>query len=439
MTDQAGDAKPEGDDQQQSGQGIQLSPPRSFATAAARQVSLRSLYRLEHKIVTIHGHILAAAEIKDFKWESSQIRLANPRWIRSDSKEFRSTSTNDFPTMAVSMNIFVTGGTGLLGNTILRQLSAEGESLLSLVRGEPDSRVFAGIETDFVHGDLADVDAIEKAVQWADAVIHSAGLIHLGWRRREESYRVNRDGTATIVDACLKYQRKLVHVGAVNCLAVGSVDQIADEATPLDHAGGQVPCSYVDSKRAGLAEVRRGVGEGLDAIMVHPGFMLGPWDWKPSSGRMMVEVARSWKPLAPSGGCSLCDSRDVAAASIQSLRANLKSGREYILAGHNLMYLDLWQRMAEHMQARKPIMRAGPLQLMLASGAGDLWSGLASRFGGQESDINSAAVRMSRQIHWYDSSRAQAELGYQFRDADSTLSDAAAWLRGDAGASRVGG
>ncbi|MCP4888831.1 MAG: NAD-dependent epimerase/dehydratase family protein [Planctomycetaceae bacterium] len=336
------------------------------------------------------------------------------------------------------MNIFVTGGTGLLGNTILRQLSAEGESLLSLVRTEPKAGVFEGIKTDFVRGDLGDVDAIEKAVQWADVVIHSAGLIHLGWRRREESFRVNRDGTATVVDACLKHQRKLVHIGAVNCLALGSIDQIASETTPLDHAGGQVPCSYVDSKRAGLTEVRRGVSEGLNAILMHPGFMLGPWDWKPSSGRMMVEVARSWKPLAPSGGCSLCDSRDVATTVVHSLRMDVESGREYILAGHNLTYLDLWQRMAEHMEARKPVMKAGPIQLMLAAGAGELWSGLTSRFGIQEPDINSAAVRMSRQIHWYDSSRAQAELGYQFRDAEVTLSDAANWLRGNSSTSSEG-
>ncbi len=328
------------------------------------------------------------------------------------------------------MRIFVTGGTGLLGNTILRQLSSQGDALLSLVRGEPDRQVFNGIDTEFVQGDLSDTDRIQRAVAESDAVIHSAGLIHLGWGRRDESMQVNREGTATIVDACLKHRRKLVHVGTVNTLAVGSIDRPADETTPLDHAGGQVPCSYVDSKRAGIREVQRGVQAGLNAVIIHPGFMLGPWDWKPSSGRMMVEVAKSWKPIAPPGGCSLCDARDVAAATIQAVRAELQSGREYILAGHNLTYLDLWRRMAEHMRVRGPMVKAGPVQMMLAASVGQLWATIAVRRGATEPDINSAAVRMSRQFHWYDSERARRELGYQTRDPEATLHDAALWLRG---------
>ena len=327
--------------------------------------------------------------------------------------------------------VFVTGGTGLLGNTILRQLTSQGVSLLALVRGEPDPEVFHGIDAEFVRADLADVGAIDDAVSRSDAVIHSAGLIHLGWRQRNASMLANRDGTANLVDACLKHHRKLVHVGTVNTLAVGSKASVADETTPLDHAGGQVPCSYVLSKRAGVSEVQRGVAAGLEAVIVHPGFMLGPWDWKPSSGRMMLEVAKSWKPLAPPGGCSLCDSRDVAAGTIEAMRRSVESGRQFVLAGHNLTYLELWRRMAEHMQARSPLMKAGPLQLLAAAAAGEVWAMAATRLGGREPDINSAAVRMSRQFHWYHSTRAQDELGYQIRDAESSLADAAKWLRGE--------
>lgn len=329
------------------------------------------------------------------------------------------------------MRIFVTGGTGLLGNTILRQLTAEGVSLLALVRGEPDPKVFAGIETKFVIADLNDIDSIDQAVRQCDGVIHSAGFIHLGWREREASMRVNRDGTANLVNACLKYQRKIVHVGTVNTLGLGSRDFIASETSPLDHAGGQVPCSYVDSKRAGVSEVQRGVAEGLEAVVVHPGFMLGPWDWKPSSGRMMVEVGKSWKPLSPSGGCSLCDARDVAAGTIAALRRDIPSGREFALAGHNLTYLELWRRMAAHMGTRGPWMKAGPLNLMAAGIAGDLWATAVSPWGGREPDLNSAAIRMSRQFHWYDSARACAELGYEIREAEESLADAARWLRGE--------
>ena len=322
------------------------------------------------------------------------------------------------------MRIFVTGGTGLLGNTILRQLSQTGHDLISLVRGPVNAEVFEGIETDFVFGDLLDQDVISDAVSRSDAVIHSAGLIHIGWQRLDESMRVNRDGARVVVDACRTHDRKLVHVGTVNTLAVGTPDAPADESTPLDNAGGQIPCSYVVSKRAGVAEVQRGIEQGLRAVIVHPGFMLGPWDWKPSSGRMMVEVGRSWKPIAPAGGCSVCDSRDVAAGTIAAIDADVENGRQFILGGENWTYFDLWTEMAKRMGARAPIMRAGPLQRWIGAAVGDLWSMVAS-----ETDLNSAGVKMSSSFHWYDSSRARQELCYPTRDVHESLDQAAAWIK----------
>jgi dihydroflavonol-4-reductase len=327
------------------------------------------------------------------------------------------------------MRIFVTGGTGLLGNTILRQLSESGHELLSLVRGRPNPMVFDGIQTDFVTGDLLDQDVIFDAVSRCDAVIHSAGLIHLGWKRLDESMQVNHDGTRVVVEACLKHDRKLVHVGTSNALAIGSRGAPADETMSLDNAGGQVPCSYVNSKRAGVDEVQRGVERGLNAVIVHPGFMLGPWDWKPSSGRMIVEVGRRWRPIAPSGGCSVCDSRDVAAATIAAMNAEVQSGRQYLLTGENWRYVDLWIEMAKRMGTRVPILAAGPLQRWIGATAGDFLSMVRA-----ETDFNSAGVKMSSQYHWYDCSRARSELGYQTRDVQESLDDAVAWIKTPHGA-----
>jgi len=323
------------------------------------------------------------------------------------------------------MKIFVTGGSGLLGNTILRRLAATPHESACLVRGEPDERVFGGLDAVVFSGDLDDRDCLDRAARWADVVIHSAGLIRLGWSQLDESMHVNRDGTRHVVEACLKHDCRLLHVGTVNTLAVGSRKEIVDETTPLDHAGGQIPCSYVVSKRAGSDEVASGIARGLRAVLLHPGFMLGPWDWKPSSGRMMLEVGRRWKPIAPRGGCSVCDSRDVADAIIAAIDAEVENGRHYILAGHNQTYYQLWTEIGKRFGKSKPIMPAGPLQRAIGSIAGDAYR----RLTGREPDTNSASVRMSSQYHWYDSTRAASELGYQNRAASETLDDAADWIR----------
>ncbi|MDM4018733.1 NAD-dependent epimerase/dehydratase family protein [Roseiconus lacunae] len=388
------------------------------------------------------------------------------------------------------MRILVSGATGLLGNNIVRQLAAGGHTPVALVRKAPDSEVFAGIfagssdggfpgETDgidsvkrtteqdsgqslsgdcpieIVESDFAPIadeqaneqpteqagseqagsevsdfrggngDVLDQAVRSCDAVIHCAAMIHLGWRNIESSMRVNRDGTDRLAQACLRHKKKLTAVGTVNSIALGARDTIADENTPVGHAGGQVPCAYVQSKRAANEVVRRAIPSGLNAVIVHPGFMLGPWDWKPSSGRMLIEVGKGWKPIAPRGGCSVCDSRDVAAGVIAATLKDCEPGREFILAGHNWTYKQLWSEMAIRMGKRPPTHTLGPGVEYLAGLVGDLWT----RVSGNETDVNSAQVTMSGQFHWYSSERAIRELGYQIRDADETLDDAARWIQ----------
>ncbi|QDT06189.1 dTDP-glucose 4,6-dehydratase [Rubripirellula lacrimiformis] len=332
------------------------------------------------------------------------------------------------------MQILVTGGTGLLGNTILRTLAEQrsGDLLTALVRRQPRQPIFDGVDVKLVEADLADpstYQALDETIAAADVVIHSAAMIHIGWRLLEESMAVNRDGTAAIVESCLHHGKPLVHIGTVDTLALGTRRAPANETTPVAANGNKTPCSYVVSKRAGLEVVRRAVVRGLRCVVAHPGFMLGPWDWKPSSGRMIAEVARQWTPVAPSGGCSVCDSRDVAQGTIAAMDGlidgRIESGREFILAGENWTYFELWREIAERTGTGKPIMPAGPGQLWLA----EVVSGLIANFREKEGDFNTAALELASLWHWYDSSRARSELGYRWRDPHRTLDDAVQWVQ----------
>ena len=105
--------------------------------------------------------------------------------------------------------------------------------------------------------------------------------------------------------------------------------------------------------------IRQAVQRGLQAMIVNPAFMLGPWDWKPSSGRMLLEVALRFSPAAPLGGVSICDVRDVAAGCLAALQRG-QVGRQYILAGHNMTYFEAWKLFAEAAGRRGPWSQARP-------------------------------------------------------------------------------
>ena len=220
--------------------------------------------------------------------------------------------------------------------------------------------------------------------------------------------------------AALEAKARLLHVSSVDALGVGSRDAPADEDSPRQ---GKIPCTYVVTKQEAEAVVRSYIDRGLDAVIVNPGFMLGPWDWKPSSGRMLLEVATRFTPFAPTGGLTSCDVRDVVDGLLAACE-KAPTGRQYILAGENLTYQQIWNLFAEVSGGSKPWFRAGPLLRFLGGYGGDLWG----RMTGREPDLNSAGVRVTCQFHYYSSARAAAELGYRPRPFRQSVADAWAWF-----------
>ncbi len=317
------------------------------------------------------------------------------------------------------MRTLVTGATGLVGNNVVRLLLEQGQAVRVLMRSTSDRRPLADLDIEVVHGDLREPDAIRRACQGVEGVIHSAAFIQIGWTGLEISRAINVEGSRAVALAAREAGAKLVHVSTVDTLSPGSPDSSANE----DSVGEKTPCAYVVSKREAEQAVLDEVDRGLDAVIVHPGFMLGPWDWKPSSGRMLIEVARRFTPAAPVGGMSVCDVRDVAAGILAALE-NGASGRRYILAGYNMTYFDCWKLFAEVAGGRGPLFRMGPLFRNLCGWSGDL----AAKLTGNEGSVNSAAIKMSSLFHYYNSGRAQSELGYQSRHPEESVHEAWRWF-----------
>jgi dihydroflavonol-4-reductase len=213
----------------------------------------------------------------------------------------------------------------------------------------------------------------------------------------------------------------MVHVSTVDTLGVGSRRQSSDESTP---PGGKVACSYVVTKLEAEQAVLGAVEQGLDAVVVNPGFLIGPWDWKPSSGRMLLDVARRFTPVSPIGGATFCDARDVATGVVAALDRGA-TGRRYILGGHCLTYLDAWRLFRQAAGGKGPWFRAGPGMRWIAAAAADLWTKLT----GREPLLNSAAIGMSSLFHFYSSARAESELGYRCRPLGESVADAWEWFQ----------
>jgi nucleoside-diphosphate-sugar epimerase len=319
------------------------------------------------------------------------------------------------------MLYLVTGATGLVGNNVARLLLARGERVRVLARTTSDPRPLAGLDVEIARGDVRDVESVERAVLGVERVVHAAAYVHIGWTQLEMSRAINVAGTANVAASCRRAGARLVHVSSVDAIGLLPRGEPSDEETPV--AGG-VLCPYVVTKREAEQAVGAEIGRGLDAVIVNPAFMIGPWDWKPSSGRMLLEVARNRGLVAPLGTNNYCDVRDVADGILAAADRGAV-GRRYILGGERLSYFQAWRIFAKVTHSLRPSLPAGPMVLRLAGWGGDLWT----RLTGREADVNSAATAMSAQARNFVSARAERELGYHARPLGEAAEAAWQWFR----------
>ncbi len=319
------------------------------------------------------------------------------------------------------MLYLVTGATGLVGNNVVRLLLERGQRVRVLTRSTSDPRPLAGLDLEIAVGDVRDTGAVDDAIRGVDCAVHAAAHVHIGWTGLDLARAVNVGGATAVASSARRSGVRLVHVSSVDALGLPPGGAPSDEETP---AGGGVLCPYVVTKREAEQAVLSEVAAGLDARIVNPAYMIGPWDWKPSSGRMLLQVARNRALFAPLGTNNFCDVRDVAAGVLAAAERGI-AGRRYILGGERLSYFQAWRIFARVTRSVPPVFPAGPLMRLGAGLCGDL----ATRLTGREGDINSAATSSSAQLRNFQSTRAERELGYHSRPLAESAQDAWDWFR----------
>jgi dihydroflavonol-4-reductase len=177
------------------------------------------------------------------------------------------------------------------------------------------------------------------------------------------------------------------------------------------------------TKREAELAVLEQAALGLDAVIVNPVFVLGPWDWKPSSGRMLLAIARGAGRFAPPGGNDFAHAEDVAAGVMRAAERG-RTGERYILGGEALSYREAFALIAEVTGGPRPIATV-PGAVVKSVG----WGGTAiGWFTGREPALNAASAALGCLPHHFDDAKASRELGYRSRAARVAARDAWSWL-----------
>lgn len=320
------------------------------------------------------------------------------------------------------MQVAVTGATGLLGANVVRALLDAGRDVRVGVRDRSDTRAIDGLAIERVAFDVTDRDALIRAFTGCDAVIHAAAAVSAGRTGRDMLERVNVGGTRAVCEAVVAAGvNRLVHVSSASVIGLRDDGVPSDETCPYN--SGWIGDPYADTKAA-ADEVVRGF-TGFDAVTVFPGYMFGPWDTRPSSGQMILAVARGTALIASPGVNDFVDVRDVARGIVAALDRGAP-GRGYILGGVGMTYAEVWRRIAAIVGARPPLLVA-PRPLVRWIGA---MGGAMTAITGREPVLNPVSATYGTLPNYaFSSARARAELGYGDTDVDRAIADAWAWFR----------
>lgn len=323
--------------------------------------------------------------------------------------------------------IFVTGGTGLIGSFVLQELHARGLAIRALYRGSvAPATAPAGI--DWVQGDLLDGSILDSALTPdVTHVLHCAGLVSYAPQDEDALLQVNVEGTATIVDACLRRPGiRLGYVSSVAALGRPSPDPAGSPTSPrlLDETAtwdlGASHPAYATSKYLAELEVWRGVAEGLAAVIVNPSIVLGPGDWQRSSTRLLrYAYDEHW--FYTQGHLNFVDVRDVVAHLLRlTLDLPTLPPARYILSGGLYPLGEFLTLMAAALGRRPPTLAvpnwAAEIIWRLEYGRALLT--------GARPLITRDTARAGRQAVRYDATRATHATGLPFRPLATTI----AWL-----------
>ncbi len=315
---------------------------------------------------------------------------------------------------------FVTGGTGFLGTLLILELLDRGWEVTALHR--PSSRVGLLQErsVSLATGDVTAPDSILRAMpEGADAVFHVAADIGFWSRRNAEQERINVGGTRNVVDAALKKgARRLVHTSSI--AAYGIHDSPIDETTKENGSGSWI--GYVRTKALAEGEIRRGIERGLDATIVNPSNIIGPYD-RTGWALVIRRIARNKSQGVAPGRGSFCDGREVARAHIRAVELGGK-GENYLLGGADATYLEM-ARIAAELCGKKLPRRASPELLLRTAGRLGV---LVARFTGRPPLITPEMAALASCSMTCRSDRARRVLGYRPTPLRTMLEGSHRWL-----------
>lgn len=323
--------------------------------------------------------------------------------------------------------ILVTGGTGLVGSHLLYFLLQENEKVRAIHRAKSDlnsvKKIFSLYTSEadslynkieWVEASVNDIPALTEAFKNITRVYHCAAIISFDSSEYKLLKKVNIEGTANIVNLSLANDvKKLCYVSSVSTLGSNIIDSFISEETPWN--SDEKNSVYAITKYGAEMEVWRGTQEGLDAVIVNPGVILGTSPNNDGSG-VIVGLGAKGIPFYPSGSMGIVDIKDVVRAMIFLMNSAVKN-EQYIVVGKNITFKELLSKLAVLFEKKPPTKKLSKGIMLFISGIDWLLNKL---FNTKRKVVKANVLSMFTNTA-YNTDKLRDQFDFKYTPTDETL------------------
>jgi len=280
-----------------------------------------------------------------------------------------------------------------------------------------------GLDVQHVIGNLHDPTSLTSAMQGCDVVFHAAAYYPLHSLDIRRSLReATAEMRAVLSAAALARVRRLVYTSTLTTLGPSAeAGRLADESD--FYLPGSTDSAYFESKWGMEAEAWRAIAEGLPVVIVNPTAVFGPWDVKPTTGEILLNVAKGRFPVWLDLAVNIVDARDVGQGQVLAADRG-RVGHRYILGGENLTVRKALTLAAEEAGVKPPRWR---MPLGLFSAVVQIGEALGRL--PLVKPLPLEHFKTLREWRALNTGKAQQELGFEARSLRGTVRDTLAWFR----------
>jgi dihydroflavonol-4-reductase len=327
--------------------------------------------------------------------------------------------TDDFKALTL-----VTGAAGFVGNNLVRHLLRLGRPVRVLVRHD-ENQSLRELDVETIIGNVLEPASLQTAMAGVASVFHLAGAISIDGQHDGDMRKVNVEGTANVVNACLTTKvKRLVHFSSIHALSYFPKDKPIDESRELA-IDPRRHLAYDQSKAAGELEVQAGIKKGLNAVFLNPVGIFGPHDYGPSpSGEFIQQLMHRKLPALVQAGYYWVDVRDVAVAAVAA-ETRGRAGERYILCGEYANFKTIARWVQASCGARPPLLNV-PVNLARFATPFVTWY---SKLLGQRPLVTPESIEIVVCHQNVATSKAAEELGFQARSLQETIDETVGWLQ----------